>query len=214
MRLPFSLTILLLLLISVPAGFSQTNPTPPAASPAPVIVDGKVLFYIKTGLLSFTAQHRALAVAKAIKQAAGNPQIDPRTITTQDFKERTDILAGKDRILVFTDLYAIAAGLEKDRGEIAAFYARQIQKAIEDYREARRPRVLLLGGLSALITTLILAFLLFLLKVFSRKIYARIEAWRETKIKALQVQDLEVISADQAWGFLVSLIRWWRPTWP
>jgi hypothetical protein len=50
----------------------SSSPTGPMPSPAPVIVDGKILFYIKTGLLSFTAQDRAQAVTRAIKQAAGD----------------------------------------------------------------------------------------------------------------------------------------------
>ena len=51
--------IILGFLISVPAGFSQTNPAPLAVPPAPVTLDGKILFYIKTGILSFTAQDMA-----------------------------------------------------------------------------------------------------------------------------------------------------------
>ncbi len=133
--------------ISAQTGANPSSGSPGAKpSPAPVILDGKVLFYIKTGLLSFTAQDRAQAVTQAIKKAAGNPQIDPRTITTQDFEESTYILAGKDRILVFTTQDAKAEGLEKGRAEIAAFYARQIQKAVEDYREARSSRNLLFAS--------------------------------------------------------------------
>ena len=188
----------------------SSGPPGKLPSPAPVIVDGKVLFHIKTGLLSYTAQDRAQAVTQAIKQAAGNPQIDPRDITTQDFEERTEILAGKDRILVYTAQDAKAEGLEKGRAEIAAFYARQIQKAVGDYREARSSRNLLFGAFYALITTLILAFLLILFKLLFRKAYRRIEAWRETKITALQVQDLEVVSAERAGDFLVGAVRWAR----
>ena len=145
-----------------------------------------------------------------LKRIAGNKEIDPRTITTQDFEERTDILAGRNRILVFTTGDAKAEGLEKGRAEIAAFYARQIQKAIRDYREARSSRNLLFGALYALITTLILALLLVLFKFFFRKVYRRIETWREGKIKALQVQDLEVVSAERARDFLVGVVRWVR----
>jgi len=188
----------------------SSGPPGPMLSPAPVIVDGKILFYIKTGLLSYTAQDRAQAVTQAIKKAAGNPQIDPRTITTRDFEESTDILAGKDRILVFTTQDAKAEGLEKGRAEIAAFYARQIQKAVEDYREARRPGNLLFDALHAFIATLFLAFLLILFRFFFRQVYRRIEVWRETKIKALQVQDLEVVSAERAWDFLAGAVRWVR----
>ncbi|MBI5585385.1 MAG: mechanosensitive ion channel, partial [Deltaproteobacteria bacterium] len=132
------------------------------------------------------------------------------TITTLDFEERTDILLGKDRILILTTQDAKAEGLENNRGEIAAFYARQIQKAIEDYREARKPKNLLFGVLDALITTLILAFLLILFQFFFRKVYRFITAWKETKMKALQVQDLEVVSAERARDFLVNAVRWAR----
>jgi small-conductance mechanosensitive channel len=188
----------------------SSGPPGPISSPAPVIVDGKILFYIKSGLLSFSAKERAQAVTQAIKRAAGNPELDPRAVTTQDFEERTDILAGKDRIMAFTSQDAKAEGLEKGRAEIAAFYAGRIRKAIEDYREERSPRKVLFDAGYALTATLMLAFLLVLFRFFFRKVYHRIEAWRETKIKALQVQDLEVVSAEQAWDLLVGAVRWTR----
>ncbi len=216
MRKTIPLLAALVLLIGGAEVFSQTSPVSPSeqalrpSKPAPVILDGKILFYIKTGILSFTAQDRARTVANEIKRIAGNKEIDPRTITTQDFEERTEILAGKDRILVFTTGDARAEGLEKGRAEIAAFYARQIQTAVEDYRKARSSRNLLFGALYALITTLILAFLLILLKFIFRQVYRRLQAWRETKIKALQVQDLEVVTAERARDFLVGAVRWIR----
>jgi small-conductance mechanosensitive channel len=216
MRLPFLLLIILLFLISGSPGLAQSNPAPTtgltehAPSPAPVILDGKVLFYIKAGLLSFTPQDRARLVAKAIKQAARNPQTDIRAVTTLDFEDRTDVMAGKDRILVFTTQDAKAEGLEKSRKDLAAFYARQIQKAIADYREARQPKNLLFGVLYALIATLILFCLLIFFKFFFEKVYHLITAWQETKIKALQVQELEVVSAERARDFLVGVVRWIR----
>jgi small-conductance mechanosensitive channel len=212
MRLPFLVFIILLSLISGPAGSAQTSPSPSAASmpPAPVNLDGKTLFFIKTGVLSFTAQDRAQAVSQAIQQAAGNPQLDPRTITTVDSGDRTDILAGKDRIMVFTYQDAQAEGLTKSREEIAAFYARQIEQAIVDYREARRSWNLFLGILYTLAATLILVLILVLLKLLFRKIYGHLALWGDNRIKALQVQDLEVVSAEQARDFLVGTIRWTR----
>lgn len=210
MRLPF-LLIILLSLISGPAGLAQSDPSPTVGPPpAPVILDGKVLFYIRTGILSFTAQERARSITNEIKKIAKNKAIDPRTVTTRDFEDRTDILAGKDRIFILTAQDAKAEGLENNRGEIAAFYVRQIQKAIADYRESRRSRNLLTGALYALATTLILAVLLVLFKFTFRKAYGFIEAWRETKIKALQIQELEVVSAERAHDFLLGAARWVR----
>ena len=74
MKKTFLFLAVLVLLIGGAEVFSQTNPASPSeqalhpSKPAPVIVDGKILFYIKTGLLSFTAQDRAQTVAKAIKR--------------------------------------------------------------------------------------------------------------------------------------------------
>lgn len=215
-----SIMMMLLLLVSFgsagPAG-ALPGPAPKeeipaivAPAPAPVVIDGKTLFHIKAQLLSFSPRERAQSIAASIKKAAADPQLDLRSITTVDFEGHSEILAGKQRIMAFTDLDAKAEGLEKGRKEIAAFYAGQIRKAVAEYREDRNPWNLFLGALYALFATLGLVLILILFRFLFRKIHARIATWRETKIKALQVQDLEVVSAQQAGAFLSGLFRWLR----
>jgi small-conductance mechanosensitive channel len=205
----FGLVMLLRLGASPSTGFAAGQP-PEKFQPTPVLVDGKIIFYIKSGLLSYSAPERAEHIVDAIKKIAADPQIDSRSITTQDFEDKTDILAGKNRIMILTSQDAREEGMEKDRAELAAYYARQIQKTVTEYREARSSRNLLFGALYTLVATLALVVLLILFKYFFRRIHTRIEAWRETRIKALQVQDLEVMSADQARNILIGAARWTR----
>jgi small-conductance mechanosensitive channel len=203
------LLMLLGLGASASTGFAADQPAE-KFRPAPVLVDDRIIFYIKSGLLSFTAQERADRIANEIIKIAGNSQIDSRSITTMDYEDRTDILAGTTRIMYLTSQDAKEEGMEKSRAELAAYYVLKIRKAVEEYREARTSRNIVLGVLYTLAATLALVVLLVLVKRLFRQINTRVEAWRQTKIKALQVQDLEVLSADQARNFLIGSARWTR----
>ncbi len=176
-------------------------------APAPVRLDGKILMYIRVGALAYTPQERAGDIRERIIRLALDPKVDPSSIRTIDRLDRTDIVAGETRILSLLDQDAKAAGFEKNRLDLAEFYAKRIRQAATEYREARSSRNIIWDLVYVLGLSLIGFVLLIVLRFFYPRLRTRIQHWQAARISALQVKDLEVMSAERLGDFFLRLVH-------
>lgn len=185
----------------------STN-APVAQTSAPVLLGGKELFSITTGVFSYTPADRAQTISNRLLAVARDRQLTVDQITLDDHATSTDIIL-QDRVLMtVTDQDAEAAG--RKRPQLAQEYAVQISTALADYRAARSGRTLAIDAAQALAVTLILATLLTLIRRFFPRLTAQIEAWRGTRIRTLRFQSIELLHQDRAVAMLLSGLRFVR----
>ena len=162
-------------------------PVPPAAPPTvavPVLLADKAVLTISTGVLSFTADERAKAIAARLARLAKNPLLSVELITVADNESSSDIVVQDLVLMSVTEADAVANG--KPRPELARENAERIRAAVTAYRSERSARSLLLDSAQALAVTLLLLLLLFLLKRYVPRLEARITSWKGTRISTIQ----------------------------
>lgn len=156
------------------------------------------IFCIKRGLGTFTAQERAEKIAARITQLASDYTFDPSTLVVTNDAETLQIDAGG----------TIVASLKPgdvediDPKEITS----RIQKAVEDYRHARRPDTLLWGLGYSFIATLVLCLALFLLKRVYLAAHSRVASDHGRLIPSLKIQSRELLSSQRITDILLWII--------
>jgi len=199
--------LLLGLSISAAAwGLEGSTPNSTSAAKAPVRLDGKVLLHVRVGALDYTPQDRARHIRERIIQAARDPKVDPKSIRTVDRENRTDILAGESTILVLFDQDAKAEGVEKNRQALAEYYAYRIRQAIVEFRAARLSGNIFWSLGFVLGLSVLLSVLLFTIRFLYPRVKDRIQRWQATRISALQVKGLEVVSQERMGNFFLKLL--------
>lgn len=199
--------VLLGLLILSPQLSSQSKPQPEAiASPpqADVIVRGKTLFAVQ-GVLSFPAQARAAAISRRIEDLSKDVTFNPSSISVADAEGSSDIMAADLVVMSVTDQDAAAAG--ESRQQLANSYAQHIATALTALRKQYSLKSLILGGVYALLTTLILLLLFRLMRIFFPRLYRRLNSWRGTFIPSLRIQQFELLPADRIADFAIGIAR-------
>lgn len=207
------LTVLLLCVVAQTDLLAQHPTTAPAisqASPpapvgAPVVFEGESLFTVYDNLGPYTPQERARAVTERLSRLAGDPFSTARPVLATDQGLISEILHGETVVMAVTDLDAQPTG--KPRQELATEYARKIQAAVLRAREHTSFRALLIDAGLALLDTAILAALLILFHKTFPKLYARIHAWRGRVIRAIKVQQVELLTADQIADTLIGAVK-------
>ncbi|MEO8126928.1 MAG: mechanosensitive ion channel family protein [Bryobacteraceae bacterium] len=201
-------TMALLLLICFGLCAYPQQPPPvdrKQAPPGNVVVDGRVLFTIQTGIGPFSPAERAAATNAKLARLTENVLVNPNLIVTDEQETSTDIVAGDLIITSVTDADAKAAGIP--RSNLANERLREIRTGLVAVRAQYSFKSLLLGALYALLTTLALIALLIGLHHFAPPLYAAIERWRGTRIRNVKIQSLELVSAERITEMLIQSIR-------
>jgi small-conductance mechanosensitive channel len=183
-------------------------PLPPAAPPAaavPVLLDGKTVLAVSVGVLSFTAEERARAIAARLARLAKNPLLTVELISVADNESSSDIVVQDLVLMSVTGADAVASG--KPRPELARENAERIRAAVTAYRSERSARSLLLDAAQALAVTLVLLVLLFLLKRYVPRLEARITSWKGTRIATIRFQSIELLQEDRIIALLLTSLR-------
>ena len=176
-----------------------------AVKAAPVVVDGKELFLIRERILSFAPEERARAINARLARILENPGSPRSQVTVIDGETSSDLFAGEMLVMVVTEKDAAAEG--KPRLQLARENAAKINSALEDYREGRSLSILLWSVLYALLATVALIVALLLIRLLFSRIYTTIDTLRTTRIRAVKIQDFEVITADRLAAGLLFLTR-------
>ena len=167
---------------------------------AVVTFDGQPLFEIHSSVGSFSAEVRSRELSARMLQVAQDSGIPESAITISDSEDATDVVAGGTILTAVTAADARAARLP--RQELARQYAQKIRAAITGYRVQHSSRNLVRG----LVFTMLGSAALVLIFVAFRRLFARlqsaIQSWRQTRLRAVAIQQVELLSADRIAGFL------------
>jgi small-conductance mechanosensitive channel len=198
---------LIVAILAAGVAVCQPNPQRPAGSQAPVapvMVDGHNLFSVP-GVLSFSAEARADAITKRIKDLTRDVMFKPESLSIADAEGTTDIVAGDLVVMSVTDSDARLAG--KSRQDLAGDYTQRIRSALDALRHEYSLKSLILGGVYAVLSTAILIFTLRLLGFLFPKLYRKLHSWRGTLIPSLRIQKFELLPAERIANFVIAMAR-------
>ncbi|GBD32088.1 Small-conductance mechanosensitive channel [bacterium HR33] len=162
---------------------------------APVVVRGDTLFRLTGTLGPFTPEERAAALAQRIDRLARDPLAKAADVVIVDTAGVTDIKLGD--VVVMTVTERDAAEMGTTRQNLAAQWAAIIQAVIRSYEGEANLISILLGILYTILATAAFIFVFRLLNRFFPAFYAKLESWRGTRIRAIRIQRMELISASQ-----------------
>ncbi len=189
-----------------PATGSPAAATPsPTAAGAPLAFDGKTLFHVSGQLGPFSAEDRAAAAAQRLRKLARQAFAGDIVLTVGDNETTTDILAGEKVLASVSDSEAAAAGV--DRRALAESRARVIERAVNRARREIGVKQLVVDGLWVLLVTVLLIFLFVGLRRGTPAVLGKLEMWRGTRIPAIRIQKLEIVSATRMTDALKGLVR-------
>lgn len=157
---------------------------------APVVVDGETLFEIR-GFKGFSAQTRADRIAERIQLLAEDPFLLTDSITLVSDDITTDVVAGDTIIMSVLDYDAVAEGVS--RTELATRLADKIRAAIIKYRQEHSVHNLLIGALSALVATVLLAAFIYGLNRFFEYLRHRLDVAMRRWLDTTRIRIFEFI---------------------
>ena len=168
---------------------SEAEPTS-----AVVEIDGAPLFRVR-GTTGYPAEVRAQAIADRIEAVARDERVAAEAITVVDVDGRSEVLAGKQRLLVVFD---VDAQLEQtERSVLAQAVLIRVREAVLDYRRSRSHEALAESAVKAGIATALLLVALALGWWLSRWIGATVERRYAQRIGSVSIQSLEIVRADR-----------------
>lgn len=197
-----------LLVVSIPAVAQDSAPINNSIDGTPVMLAGEKLFVIQAQVGSFSAAERAQAVTQRIEAFANNGAIPVEALKVEDQDYSTSITAGDKLLFTITEADAKAAG--KAQSQLAREYTRHLQTVIQQYRQERSSKSILLGALYTVLVTIALLILLTLLSRAFTRLLSQRAASAETRLPALRIQNFEILSATQVVSLVTRLLKWVR----
>lgn len=197
----------LLLLLSGGATPPITAESKPAAKEAgaPVVFDGKPIFHVRERMLSFSAEERARAISTKLIRIAKDPSLSSEDIRVVSGEGTMDIVLGEQILMSVTLKDAKSSGVTIEA--LANQNLRAIKQAIRDYRQTHSFKNLLWSIGYTFVATLVLAFLLLLLRRLFPALYRRINSLQGRHIQNVRIQQIELLKAEQIISVLTGLAR-------
>jgi small-conductance mechanosensitive channel len=177
---------------------AQAPPAPPAG--APVIVDGRTLFYVPSRILSFSPEDRARAIAGRVQFLSQQVPSRIAGVSVVNNESSSDIVSEDLVIATVTEADAQAAG--RPREELAQAYSQVIREAAVALREQYGWRTILLGVLYALLATAALIVIFKLLSAGLSKLQDKLRTWHGVYIRSIRIQKLELLPAARITALL------------
>ena len=186
---------------------------PPAALPseeaeralvtAPVVIDGRAVLHVR-GVASFPAGERAGLIAERIEAAARDTSV-PLRVEKTPAPEGIRLHAGSSTLLVVTAADGRLEGVEPD--VLASLFVTRVEAAMQAYREARSPAVLLRAAQRAAAATLGLLLVLVLALAGLKRLDLRISRTFDERIHSVQIQSFEIVRAQRLRDLLRAVTR-------
>ncbi|KJS29145.1 MAG: hypothetical protein VR64_21555 [Desulfatitalea sp. BRH_c12] len=205
------LAVILLFLLCSGHGAAHAGPPDEASEEqaAAVEMDGKILFYV-AGIRVYPAERRAQEIGDRIKALARETAFDPSTLQVRE-EDGVHVIFTADQKLVLTVLPADlkSNGLMTTHPGFAAreIYLKKIAEAVQSYRSARTSGNLLKSGLHALLRTVCLVLLMFVVFWCFRKLEALLERHVRRKIENLEAKSHFLLRSQQIWSALKGALR-------
>jgi len=190
-----------ILVISAATVFAQSNPPD---QPAPVQLDGRTVFYVRTTVKQITPEARAMGIAERMQRLASDRYFDPNTVAVVDTDISSDIVAGDSIITLVFDDDAQAEG--RRRQELAAERAQQIKAAIQQYRRDHSTQNILQASGLALLTTIVFLTLLFLIQKSHQFSKSRLVHWINKDSRAL-LRKYEILHSQQIEAAMLGFLK-------
>ncbi len=181
------------------------TPSPDSIAGAPVVFREDTLFRLYGSLGPFTATQRAGAVAERMTELSNRRSDSRDSIAVVDAGGFSELVSRGTVIMTVLD--TDAAPLSKTRDVVSHAYAIRLQRAVRAASTELSARALLIDAGYAAIATVVLLLALALLHFAFPRIYRRLEAIRRTRIPALRIQQLELLSAEGISRALLLLAR-------
>jgi small-conductance mechanosensitive channel len=170
---------------------------------APVVIDGRAVLHVR-GVASFPAGERARLIAERIEAVARDASVPPRVEKTPA-AEGIHLRAGGRPLLVVTAADGRLEGVEPE--VLASLFATRVEAAMQAYREARSPAVLLRAAQRAAAATLGLLLALVLALVGLRRLDRRISRTFDERIHSVQIQSFEIVRVQRLRDLLRAVTR-------
>ncbi|NET32740.1 MAG: mechanosensitive ion channel family protein [Cyanothece sp. SIO1E1] len=184
-----AVTLFLSVILQTFAAAQDRSVSSDRAEPAPVTLAGETLFFIPTGLNTFSPAERARAISFRIEAIAKDASVQIDDLMVEDQPDMTRIAIDGVRVLVIRDADAEVAN--QTRQELAAEYLQNIQAGIQQYRQQRDLRQIFIGLLRTFVATVSLVLLLKLSPIFSKLVYPSLRTWRKRSLAASRAQNIE-----------------------
>lgn len=173
-------------------------------SKAPVMVDGKTLFYV-IGTTSYPAEDRAKVIAERIENIAADYSLRADSIRVIHGDTQDDLFISNKFIVSVIDADARLEGVQRE--VLILIINKNIIKSIHAYRNDRSSKALLNKTFYAIGATLITLVLLLLLHWIMKRVRIRLEMLLKTKIENLESRSFQMIRSKQLWITFYSFIK-------
>ena len=175
---------------------------------AAVTLSGESLFEIKANIGSFTPQDRAQAVSRRLLNFAKNASVPVTALKIDEQNNQTSIKAGGRTI--FSVVKADADNSDESRQELAAGYLRQMQAAVQGYRDSRSLKSLIFSAIYAFLATVALLVLFRVMGQVATRVLQTLDSGGGTRIPSLRVQNIELLPATQITDILIRIFNFLR----
>lgn len=196
-------------LFTAPEAYAQPQ-TPAQAQPqqqegAAVVVNGKRLFVFYSNFDGKTPLERAERTSNILRHFSQESDFDINSIQTLETAQGTDILSGRERIATVSGEDARVA--KSSPSVLARDFAGKIRYALAQRIEKVNAGSIATGVGLTLLCTMILIFVLALVTRLTTSLIGKLKEWRGHRIKAIKIQQAELIGEHSLYELVVSLTR-------
>lgn len=176
----------------------------------PIVLDGMPILSIRRGVSGFTAEERAETINRRLKRLAKDDSIAVEELTVRDNPDDNSLYVGigQEVLLTVTERDAIASRMPKR--QLANQSLRQIQSALIQYRQDRKPGQLLRNTLYALLAGMICLAVIVLLTKLSGRMLPWLARMITAHVPGIRFQNVEIISSAAISSFWLQALRFVR----
>src|SRR5512135_289547 len=162
------------------------------APAAPVLVGGEPAIWILSGIGPYTPEVRAERISGRLYKIIHDQSIQDMKVSVVEAGGSSELRIGQRLVMAVTKADAAAVGITRER--LAREYGKDIEAAVRNERLRYTPEVLIRSSVYALISTIALAAMLWLIGNLSRRLQSRLR--RSRWLDSLRVQKVQLVTAD------------------
>jgi small-conductance mechanosensitive channel len=151
------------------------SPAPKPPEPAPVVVDGKTILWVRTNLGAFTPEARAEGIRSRILKLGDSSPDQPVPVEIREEAGLLMIYAAGEMIMAISEADARAENTTKE--QLAKLNSYAITQALADYRAMHKWSNILMGAGRALLAWALFVLIVWLARRGFSLASNRIEAW-------------------------------------
>jgi hypothetical protein len=203
--LNFLLAVFVLIIFSGQSTVGQNSPPAQTSEGAAVVVKGKRLFYFYSNVGEYTPRQRAVMASQALQKLAESPDFDVDSIHVQETASGTDVVSGSTVIATVTPDDAKLA--QSSTTQMANEFASRVRLAVSERREENTASRVAMGVGLTVASTIVLLLSLILISKLASDLCTSIAKARGQGIKAVRIQNAELIGAHALADLLSTLVK-------